>query len=316
MYRDEEYGRGRRDDFDRGWDRSERFGRDPEGYRAERGYGRDRDYWYGERGGWDRDFGRRGFGGRDDERERGDWRERDWGRGYGGPQWGNEAYYTGERGGWGPRFEGRGYGGRSGGEGYGGREWDRWEPGDRDRWSRWDLGDRERGWDRWDLSDRDRGYGWGRRDERERWGGPEGYGARGGYGYGWGRRFGGTDYGREHEREGRGFFERIKDRLTGKGPKGYQRADDRIREDVCDRLNEHPWADSSDVEVRVQSGEVTLIGTVPERAHKRVIEDIAEEVRGVKDVHNQIRVKREEVFGRENGQRERTTTQTSANVRA
>jgi hypothetical protein len=73
-------------------------------------------------------------------------------------------------------------------------------------------------------------------------------------------------------------------------PRGYQRSDDRIREDVCERLMEGP-VDVGDVEVTVKDGEVTLVGTVEERWEKRAIEDIAAHVRGVHDVHNRVRVK-------------------------
>ena len=77
---------------------------------------------------------------------------------------------------------------------------------------------------------------------------------------------------------------------TGRGPKGYQRSDQRIREDVCEVLTEHPAIDPSEVEVEVQNGEVTLRGTVEDRRQKRLVEDVLEEIPGVRDVHNQLRV--------------------------
>jgi hypothetical protein len=79
----------------------------------------------------------------------------------------------------------------------------------------------------------------------------------------------------------------------GRGPKGYRRTDERIREEVCERLMRHPWADSSEVDVHVKDGEVTLTGTVPDRRTKREIEDITEEVLGVQDMQNLLRVRRE-----------------------
>ena len=77
---------------------------------------------------------------------------------------------------------------------------------------------------------------------------------------------------------------------TGKGPKGYQRSDDRIHEDVSDRLAEHGDIDASELEVQVSNGEVTLSGFVDDRRQKRLAEDVAEQAAGVKDVHNQLRV--------------------------
>jgi len=79
-------------------------------------------------------------------------------------------------------------------------------------------------------------------------------------------------------------------RHVGRGPKGWQRSDDRIREDINERLTDHPHVDASEIEVTVQAGEVTLTGTVEDRQAKRLAEDIAESVSGVRDVHNQIRL--------------------------
>lgn len=82
-------------------------------------------------------------------------------------------------------------------------------------------------------------------------------------------------------------------RRQGRGPRNYQRSDDRIREDICEQLM-RGWMDADDVDVRVEKGEVTLSGTVRSRDEKRAIEDLAEDVLGVKDVHNELRVAREQ----------------------
>lgn len=76
----------------------------------------------------------------------------------------------------------------------------------------------------------------------------------------------------------------------GRGPKGYQRSDERIQEEVCDCLFDHPGIDASEIEVRVEDGQVTLSGTVNERRIRRLAEEAVEDIRGVKDVSNQIRV--------------------------
>ena len=77
---------------------------------------------------------------------------------------------------------------------------------------------------------------------------------------------------------------------SGKGPKGYSRSDDRIREDVCDRLTEDPQIDASEIDVKVANCEVTLAGSVDSREAKRRAEDCAETVSGVRNVQNNIRV--------------------------
>lgn len=77
----------------------------------------------------------------------------------------------------------------------------------------------------------------------------------------------------------------------GKGPKGYQRADSRILEDVCDQLTNDYWIDASGIAVEVKKGEVLLKGTVSDKYQKRGTEDLAEGISGVTHVENRIRIK-------------------------
>lgn len=77
---------------------------------------------------------------------------------------------------------------------------------------------------------------------------------------------------------------------VGRGPEGYQRSDERIQEDVSEMLMWHGDVDASKIRVSVQNGEVTLKGTVEDRWQKRMAVDIAHEARGVKDVHNELRI--------------------------
>ncbi|MEZ2126164.1 MULTISPECIES: BON domain-containing protein [unclassified Sinorhizobium] len=81
------------------------------------------------------------------------------------------------------------------------------------------------------------------------------------------------------------------DKFRGKGPKGYKRADERILEDVNDRLTDAPFLDASDIEVSVTGGEVTLGGFVSSRQDKRRAEDIVDDVFGVSHVQNNLRVR-------------------------
>ncbi len=96
----------------------------------------------------------------------------------------------------------------------------------------------------------------------------------------------------------------------GRGPRGYRRTDERIREDINDRLTEHPYIDASDIEVLVTSGEVTLAGAVESRQAKRLAEDIAESVSGVTHVENRLRINRAAFDTNE--PRRTTTTDTNA----
>ncbi|MBS1189723.1 MAG: hypothetical protein H6R10_1515 [Rhodocyclaceae bacterium] len=76
-----------------------------------------------------------------------------------------------------------------------------------------------------------------------------------------------------------------------RGPKGYQRSDERIRELICEILVQRSYIDASDVSVEVNLGRVILEGTVPQRRMKHEIEDVADSCWGVKDVENRIRVR-------------------------
>lgn len=77
--------------------------------------------------------------------------------------------------------------------------------------------------------------------------------------------------------------------LIGKGPKGYSRSDERIQDEVYERLS-HGFVDCSDVEVNVANGVVTLTGCVDSKASRRTVEDLVEDVMGVKDVEANLKI--------------------------
>jgi BON domain-containing protein len=107
-------------------------------------------------------------------------------------------------------------------------------------------------------------------------------------------------------------------RFYGRGPKGYRRSDERIREDVSEELFRHPEIDASEIEVQAQNGEVTLTGKVEDRHQKRLAEDLAERVSGVTDIHNQLKVDRgffAKLFGRSEDDRDRDRDQERGSTR-
>jgi len=125
----------------------------------------------------------------------------------------------------------------------------------------------------------------------------------GGYsggGYSW------DDQQRGQRDEHPGFFKR----LFRRGPKGYQRSDERLREDISERLMMSSSVDSSEVTVNVSSGKVTLEGTVPDRYMKHYIEDLVDACPGVQDIDNRIRV--DASSGRSSEDTARTTTTTAS----
>jgi hypothetical protein len=74
------------------------------------------------------------------------------------------------------------------------------------------------------------------------------------------------------------------------GPKGYTRSDERVKEDICERLMLANSVDSTEVTVNVKDGQVTLEGSVPSRRMKHTIEDLVDATPGVKDIENRLRV--------------------------
>jgi osmotically-inducible protein OsmY len=212
----------------------------------------------------------RGQGGEDEEqyyRGQGGGDEEQYYRGQGGEQ---QRYGYG-RSGYSGEPSRRGYGGRRSREAYGAYDYGRYEYGDRTREPYYQRGYegeyRERG-----------GRGRGRGEER-------GFFERAGDEI---KSWFGDD-----EAERRRRADEIRKGLyAGRGPRGYRRSDERIREDVNDRLTDDWYVDASDVEVTVNNGMVTLTGLVDSRDAKRRAEDVVECVSGVKDVSNQLRVER------------------------
>ena len=92
-----------------------------------------------------------------------------------------------------------------------------------------------------------------------------------------------------HDSPGRDSPRRAVD-YRGRAPKGYVRSDERIREDICERLSEDSLVDASDISVSVQSGVATLEGGVADRPQKHRAEDIADACSGVRDVRNLLSV--------------------------
>lgn len=83
---------------------------------------------------------------------------------------------------------------------------------------------------------------------------------------------------------------------SGKGPKNYKRSDERITEDLCERLTQDHDIDASELEVRIADGTATLEGSVPQRWMKHRAEDLADACAGVRTVENRIRVQSADAY--------------------
>ncbi len=78
--------------------------------------------------------------------------------------------------------------------------------------------------------------------------------------------------------------------FSGKGPKGWSRPDEWLKDEVCEALTLDPRIDASEIEVSVQNAIVTLKGSVSDRRTKRYAEGCAEQVRGIVDVRNELSI--------------------------
>jgi hypothetical protein len=295
------YGQG-----ERGYGRPAGFRYQGPGYGAGSGYNAEPESveWGGRPGGEFRpgSFGVRGreAGGGRGGQWGAPWREgtTGWGgeRGpFGGGGWRNEGTWEqdrdfGDDGGWGggAGFRG-GYGGggftpqpRSGG-------YARWQGGE----GSW-RGSGAPGYpggfagESWGEQGRGGGYGQGMRPG---WSGGQSEGEGGRWGGQGQREWGEPGRGMTGGAAGYGDPWTIPGPFTGRGPEGYQRSEDSIRDDVCERLTRHGHLDASGIRVRIDNNnEVVLEGTVPDRHTKRLAEDVAESVFGVRDVQNRLRV--------------------------
>jgi osmotically-inducible protein OsmY len=79
---------------------------------------------------------------------------------------------------------------------------------------------------------------------------------------------------------------------TGAGPQFHRRSDDKIREEIWELLTNNVDLDASEVELHVESGEVTMTGTVDSRDAKWLAEDLVNSVSGVREVNNRLKVAR------------------------
>ena len=84
----------------------------------------------------------------------------------------------------------------------------------------------------------------------------------------------------------------VEENHFGKGPRGYRRSEERIKDEVCEILARDFFLDASDVEVELEDHVLILKGEVGSRGDKRRAEDLVAYIPGIEDVQNQLRVKR------------------------
>lgn len=79
-------------------------------------------------------------------------------------------------------------------------------------------------------------------------------------------------------------------RSPGRGPRGDKRSDHQIREEINSILTGDEMLDASDVIVSVNTGEVSLTGTIADTYSKERAGGLVEAVAGVRHVENKISI--------------------------
>jgi osmotically-inducible protein OsmY len=74
--------------------------------------------------------------------------------------------------------------------------------------------------------------------------------------------------------------------------KSHRESDVRIHDEIREVLTRHPLVDPRLMDVHVENGVVTLSGEVSDRRMKYLAGEILNEVSGVKEIHNKLRVLR------------------------
>lgn len=69
-----------------------------------------------------------------------------------------------------------------------------------------------------------------------------------------------------------------------------RRSDERVLRDILESLAENEAIRSGEIDIVVRDGEVTLTGTVADRATRKQAEFCVASVTGVRDVTNQLRI--------------------------
>lgn len=83
----------------------------------------------------------------------------------------------------------------------------------------------------------------------------------------------------------------------GKGPKGWTRSPERLKDEVCEALWRNPRVDASEIDVSIEGNTIRLTGTVESREAKREAENCIENLVGVEDIRNELRVQRSSEAG-------------------
>jgi len=85
-----------------------------------------------------------------------------------------------------------------------------------------------------------------------------------------------------------GSYETYPD-YSGIAPRSYQRSDESLLEAISEALTWSPDVDATDITIAVKNGDVILSGTVPDRTMIYIVDELLEEIYGIKNIDNHIK---------------------------
>lgn len=75
-----------------------------------------------------------------------------------------------------------------------------------------------------------------------------------------------------------------------RGPEGYRRSDERIREIITDMIQTDPAIDSRDLDIKVHEGRVRLTGYIPDADAEKRISAVIQRVPGIKEIESELKI--------------------------
>jgi osmotically-inducible protein OsmY len=78
--------------------------------------------------------------------------------------------------------------------------------------------------------------------------------------------------------------------VPSRGPRGWVRSDERILDELCERIV-RAGIDASELVVEVERGDVSIEGELGTREERRWVVDLAERILGVTGVYADVRVR-------------------------
>jgi hypothetical protein len=82
----------------------------------------------------------------------------------------------------------------------------------------------------------------------------------------------------------------VRKNYYGVGPKGYKRSDSKLKEEAYLLLSQDPIIDSTNIHIDVLNNVIYLKGIVDSRRDKKRAEVLVEDIFGLEDVQNQLKI--------------------------